>query len=79
MRVDCLFSPWQNDRQDLIIKVMDTKRNVDIDQDFLDFTDRLRQDKFYGVVEVHYQAGKVVRVKKHETILAKDLSGFKPE
>ena len=35
--------------------------------------DRLEADRFYGVLETHFESGKIVRVKKHETLLEEDV------
>jgi phospholipid N-methyltransferase len=33
----------------------------------------LESDDFYGILETHFEGGQIVRMKKSETILKKDL------
>ncbi len=35
--------------------------------------DRLEQEKFYGVVEVHFENGKIYRVRKLQNIMGEEL------
>jgi len=44
---------------------------------FTELLEQLRRTRFYGTLEVHYQDGHLVRVKKHETVLVKDMHGLK--
>lgn len=38
-----------------------------------DYLERLCQTNFFGIVELHFQDGKLVRLKKHEVLEPKDL------
>ena len=42
-----------------------------------ELTAKLRRERFYGTLEVHYQDGQLVRVKKHETVLVKDMRSLR--
>lgn len=35
---------------------------------------QLQKDEFYGVADIHFQESRVVRVKKQEVFLPKDLN-----
>ena len=37
------------------------------------FVEELQKRSFFGVVELHFAEGKIVRVKKQEVFLPKDL------
>ena len=37
----------------------------------------LRQDHFFGIVELHFQKGDIIRVKKQENYEPKDFVTFK--
>ncbi|OGS08264.1 MAG: hypothetical protein A2270_10560 [Elusimicrobia bacterium RIFOXYA12_FULL_51_18] len=50
-----------------------------LESKFEELTAKLRRERFYGTLEVHYQDGRLVRVKKHETLLVKDMRGLKEE
>jgi len=39
---------------------------------FNEIIKELRHKGFYGTLEVHFQNGRIVRVKKHETVLVND-------
>ena len=34
---------------------------------------KLKQAQFFGILETHFEEGRIVRIKRHETILEKDL------
>ena len=34
---------------------------------------KLESNDFYGILETHFEGGRIVRMKKNETILKKDL------
>ncbi len=33
----------------------------------------LKQARFFGILETHFEDGRIVRIKRHETLLEKDL------
>jgi len=37
------------------------------------FLAKLKSEEFFGIVEAHFEKGKIVRVKKHETLLEHDI------
>ncbi|MBI4395881.1 MAG: hypothetical protein HY548_02215 [Elusimicrobia bacterium] len=38
------------------------------------FIARLEADRYYGVVETHFEAGRIVRTKTHTTLLLDDVN-----
>jgi len=48
-----------------------------LESKFEELTAQLRRERFYGTLEVHYQDGQLVRVKKHETVLVKDMRSLR--
>ena len=38
-----------------------------------EFHQRNKQERFFGIAELHYQGGQIVRVKKQETFTPQDL------
>jgi hypothetical protein len=55
----------------------ETQAPETLESRFEQLLSRLRRERFYGTLEVHYQDGQLVRVKKHETVLVKDMRGLK--
>lgn len=45
-----------------------------LDESLWRFVTQLQKDEFYGVAELHFHEGRVVRVKKQEVFLPKDLN-----
>lgn len=45
-----------------------------VDDELLKFIVALQKGEFYGLVELHFSKGQVMRVRKQETFLGKDLS-----
>ncbi len=43
------------------------------------FVTQLRKGRFFGITELHWQDGQVVRVKKQEVFLPKDLNRLAAE
>ncbi|MBI4369256.1 MAG: hypothetical protein HY547_03390 [Elusimicrobia bacterium] len=44
-----------------------------IDDAFWKFVQSLKSGRFFGVAEIHFQDGQIVRVRKQEVYLPKDL------
>ena len=36
----------------------------------------LKQAQFFGILETHFEEGRIVRIKRHETLLEKDLDNL---
>lgn len=49
------------------------EKEVMLKEAMIDFLDSISKDKFFGIVEFHFQDGKLVRIKKHEVLEPKDL------
>jgi hypothetical protein len=45
----------------------------ELDEAIQRFLDELHYTRFFGIVELHYQDGNLVRVKKQEVFQPKDL------
>jgi hypothetical protein len=43
------------------------------DDDFSALLAKLKSEEFYGIVETHFERGRIVRVKRHETLLDEDV------
>ena len=39
----------------------------------------LRKKNFYGTLEIHFQHGRIVHIKKHETMLVTDRQKLKQD
>ena len=37
---------------------------------------KLHEDDFFGIVETHYEGGKIVRLKLHQTFFENELEKF---
>lgn len=59
--------------------MLETQKPETLETKFEELMAKLRRERFYGMMEVHYQDGRLVRVKKHETILAKDMHSLKEQ
>jgi len=57
---------------------MDNKSNV-TEEKHHKLVAKLKAEKFHGVLETHFIAGNIVRVKKQEVLLEKDLDRLMPE
>ncbi len=57
--------------------MLETQKLETLESRFEELTAKLRRERFYGTLEIHYQDGRLVRVKKHETVLVKDMHGLK--
>jgi hypothetical protein len=55
----------------------ETQAPETLESRFEQLLSRLRRERFYGTIEVHYQDGQLVRVKKHETVLVKDMRSLR--
>jgi len=54
---------------------MDEPREPEIlDEALWRFVTQLQRGGFYGMAEIHFQEGRIVRVKKQEVFLPKDLN-----
>jgi len=53
--------------------MLETQKLETLESRFEELQVKLRRERFYGTLEVHYQDGQLVRVKKHETVLVKDM------
>ena len=51
---------------------MDAKSEVS-DALFHALVTKLQGDRFFGTVETHFENGRIVRIKKHETMLEDDV------
>lgn len=49
------------------------REHVCVDGALLKFVQRLQRDRFFGIAELHFQDGEIVRVKRQEVVLPKDL------
>lgn len=59
---------------------MPETREPDIlDEALWRFVAKLQKDEFFGVAELHFQEGLIVRVKKQEVFLPKDLNRLAAE
>jgi len=56
---------------------METQTAEPLEIKFDELLTQLHRERFYGTLEVHYQDGRLVRVKKHETVLVKDMQSLK--
>ncbi len=54
---------------------MDMKPTVS-DEAMSAFLARLAGDRFFGTVEVVFESGRIVRLKKHETLLEENVKEF---
>lgn len=54
---------------------MDVKPTVS-DEAMSAFFARLKSQRFYGTVEVVFESGRIVRLKKHETLLEENVKEF---
>ena len=54
---------------------MDVKPTVS-DEVMGAFMARLTRDRFFGTVEVVFESGRIVRLKKHETLLEENVKEF---
>jgi len=45
-----------------------------LDEAIIRLVARLRKGRYYGIAELHFQEGRIVRIKKQETLLPKDLN-----
>ena len=54
---------------------MDVKPTVS-DEVMCAFMARLTRDRFFGTVEVVFESGRIVRLKKHETLLEENVKEF---
>ena len=52
---------------------MKESREQALDEALWKFHQRNKQERFFGIVELHYQGGQIVRVKKQETFTPQDL------
>lgn len=48
-------------------------REKALDDALWKFHQRNKKERFFGVAELHYQGGQIVRVKKQETFTPQDL------
>jgi len=51
---------------------MESKAAV-ADEAFSAFLAKMKAEEFYGIVETHFEHGRIVRVKRHETLLDEDV------
>lgn len=51
---------------------MESKSAV-ADETFNAFLATLRSEEFFGIVETHFENGRIVRIKKHQTLLPDDI------
>jgi len=58
---------------------METQRSEPLEIKFDALLTELRREHFYGTLEAHYQDGRLVRVKKHETVIVKDMHSLKEQ
>ena len=54
---------------------MDMKPTVS-DEAMSAFLSRLKSERFFGTLEVVFESGRIVRLKKHETLLAENVKEF---
>lgn len=45
-------------------------------QEHNEIVDQLEEKGYFGVLETHFEAGRIVRLKKHETLVKKDLKNL---
>lgn len=58
---------------------MQTQSAEPLESKFDSLLTELRREHFYGTLEAHYQDGRLVRVKKHETVIVKDMHNLKEQ
>ena len=51
----------------------DQESETDLEDALWKYLSKLREGRCYGIAELHYQDGRIVRVKKQEVVLPKDL------
>ncbi len=49
------------------------EKEVLLNQAVTEFLSELTENNFFGIIELHYQNGRIVRLKKHEVLEPKDL------
>ena len=54
---------------------MDVKPTVS-DDALISLLVKLKRDRFFGTVEAIYESGRIVRLKKHETLLEENVKEF---
>ncbi len=54
---------------------MDAKSTVS-DDSLNRFLAKLKSEKYFGTVEAIYESGRIVRLKKHETLLEENVKEF---
>ncbi len=54
---------------------MDSKAVVS-DENFDAFIAKMKAEEYFGVVEAHFEKGQIVRVKRHETLLDRDIKNL---
>jgi len=50
-----------------------TEIEADLDDAFWRFMFSLQKSRFFGIVEIHFRDGQIVKIKKQEVFVPKDL------
>jgi len=77
--VNKLTSSWTKFRQSRLISVpmVQIRKDNETHESIHEWMLNLRKDLFYGTIEIHFQKGEIVRVKKEESYEPKYFASFR--